>query len=576
MSDVFQTRERLLARMAGAVLATVFVLLLGRLFQVQVVENSFFKHKASAFHRRVKKEKGLRGTIVDRTGAPLALSTPCRRVVIHPGRVKSIDVAARSLSWACDVPELKIRDELRSGRPYVKLLDRVEDNEMIRRLEGLRLEGVEIEETEKRYYPHGALFSHILGFVGEDNQGLEGIEGKFDGALEGELGALDYEQDGSQHRFFSVGLPDRTPDPGHEIVLAVDTVIQSFLDREVEEAYRHYHPDSVSGVVLNPWDGAVLALANRPNFDSNRFLDSPRETWRNRVVADTYAPGSSFKPVVASLALERGLVSPDETIFCENGRWSYDGRAPLSDTHPHGSLAFRDVIVESSNIGMAKVGLRVGRDALHEGFRRFGFAQKTGIDLPGEAMGTMTRLADWTEKYTTVSVSFGQEIAVTPIQLVTAFAAIANGGYRVKPRIVEKFVSPHGEVTYPVRVEPQRILPLAVCESLRSILEDVVNRGTGKPARIPGYRVAGKTGTAERFVGRHVNGYVSSFCGFAPADQPAVVVLIMLNGVHGAEYFGGTVAAPGVKRVLEDTLLYLGIPPTEVDASPVAWLDSSD
>jgi cell division protein FtsI/penicillin-binding protein 2 len=571
MPDVFGTRERLLARLASAVLVAIFVLLLGRLFQLQVVENAFFKHKAAAFHRRAKKEKGLRGTIADRSGAPLALSTPCRRVVVHPTRIKDVPSAARAIASACGLPERAVLGELRSGRSYVKLVDRVEDNATIHRIEALRVEGVEIEETEKRYYPHGPLFGHVLGFVGDDGQGLEGIEGKFDKALEGDVGALDYEQDGSQHRFFSVGLPDRMPEPGSDVHLTVDTVIQSFLDREVEEAYRHYHPDSVSGVVLDPSDGSVLALANRPNFDPNRFLDSARETWRDRVVADTYAPGSSFKPVIASLALERGLVALDESIFCENGRWSFEGRSPLSDTHPHGSLSFRDVVVESSNIGMAKIGLRVGRDGLYEGIRRFGFAQRTGLELPGEATGTMTPLKDWTEKYTTVSVSFGQEITVTPIQLATAFCAIANGGYRVKPRIVEQIVSPRGEVTRPVRVEPQRILPLAVVENVRSILEDVVNRGTGKPARIPGYRVAGKTGTAERFVGKHVDGYVSSFCAFAPAEQPAVVVLLMLNGVHGAEYYGGTVAAPGVRRVLEDTLHHLGIPPAvDDDGAPTA------
>lgn len=571
MSTTLGLRERFLARVAAATLVFLFALLLGRLFQLQVIQHGFFKRKASALHVKAKTQTGLRGSILDRGGTPLALSTPCRRVVVHTKLVGDVEGTARALAAACDLPFDATLRAVRSKRPYVKLVDRVDRNETIHRLEQLRLEGVEIEETEKRSYPHGSLFSHLLGFVGDDQQGLEGIELAYDSSLVGELGALDYEQDGRQRPFFSVGLPDRVPGAGRSVVLTVDTVIQYFLDREVEEAYRRYQPESVSGVVLNPWDGSILAIANRPNFDPNRFLDAPRDAWRNRALGDSYAPGSTFKPIVASAAFERGLVSADEQIFCENGRWNHEGRV-VSDAHSHGMLAFRDVLVKSSNVGMAKVGLRIGRDGMIELLKRFGFGRKTGIDLPGEASGTVTPASRWTEKFTTVSVSFGQEIAVTPLQLATAFATFANGGYAVKPRIVERIVSATGEQIHPIRVEPRRILPLPVAETVRGILEEVVARGTGVPARIAGYRVAGKTGTAERFVGGRRDGYIGSFVAFAPAEEPAIVVLLMLNGVRGAEYYGGTVAAPGVKRVVEDTLLYLGIPPDDVAVGPIAAL----
>jgi cell division protein FtsI (penicillin-binding protein 3) len=551
----------------------MFGLLVYRLAEIQILRGDELARRARRYHAFERTLQAPRGRILDRNGNVLAESVPVKSLEVRPHRIDDRGEAARRLAPILGRSEQELLARISGDVRYVLLHDGIESNEVIGELEetirdldrrGVR--GIDLHDRWRRYYPFGRELAHVLGFVGRDGKGLEGVEARFDDRLTGEPGLETVERDGRTRPFYSASLDRRDPVPGDDVQLTIDTIVQHFLERELERTVREYDAECAAGVVVSPRDGRLLALGSHPGFDPNQPFRDPEtrerlspDRWRNRCVTDAFPPGSTFKAFTLAAALEAGTVRIDETIDCEDGAWRYLGRV-VHDVHPTGKVPVPDVLVRSSNIGAAKIGLTVGEAFLRPFVLRMGFGQRTGIRLSGEGFGHVTSARDWTEAYTSVSVSFGQEISATPIQLALAFSAIANGGWLFAPRLVERLVRPDGEEDRLVLPAPRRVLRPDVAEQVRDVLVRVVEEGSGQPARIPGYRVAGKTGTAERIVGRRKDGYISTFVAFAPARNPAVCVLITVYRPRKAHY-ARVVAAPFVGRVLADTLAHLGIPP---------------
>jgi cell division protein FtsI (penicillin-binding protein 3) len=414
-------------------------------------------------------------------------------------------------------------------------------------------------------YPHKTLLSHVLGFAGTDHIGLEGVERFYDRELRGEKGRLIYERDGAGKRLFPKGLEYVAPSRGRDLILTVDEVIQYISERELDAALAETGAESGTVVVMDPWDGGVLALAIRPMFNPNEPNFSRPESWRNRAITDTFEPGSTFKIVTAAAALDAGVVRPDEIIDCEQGRWAIPGGA-LHDHDPLGRVPFSDVIAKSSNIGTAKIAQRLGPERLRRAITTFGFGRKTGIDLGGEVAGRVPPLERWSKR-SAVTIAIGQEIAVTTVQLAAAYAAVANGGLLVTPHVVAHVRGSDDRAME--RAAPAapavRVMSAATAKRLARLLEGVVGgNGTGGLAAVDGVRIAGKTGTAQQIdpeTGRYSpDRETASFIGFAPSNHPAMVIAVVLDNPKGRGW-GGQTAAPVFARVAEATLRYLSAPP---------------
>lgn len=417
----------------------------------------------------------------------------------------------------------------------------------------------------RRFYPKGPLLSHVLGFAGMDGEGLEGVERRYESHLHGEKRVTVLQRDALGRTVFPKGLAEQNPAPGHSLVLTIDEVIQYITEKELEEAVNRTHAKSGTMIVLDPQTGALLALAISPRFDPNAVSALGPDRWRNRALTDAYEPGSTMKAIIAAAALEEGVMRPDTMVFGENGRW------PIANTviHDHeklGWVSFAQVIQKSSNIGAAKTGMGLGDQRLFRHLQAFGFGQRTEIDLPGEAAGLLKSPRDWGRR-SVASISMGQEIGVTPIQMVSAIAAIANGGVLMKPYVVSEIRDAQGRVLKQILPQvKRRVISPDTARTVTAILEGVVTDGTGGKAAIAGFRVAGKTGTAQKIdpqTGTYsTSQFVGSFVGYAPADAPRLAMIVVIDEPQG-EAWGGTVAAPVFNRVGVQVLNYLGIPSNE-------------
>jgi cell division protein FtsI (penicillin-binding protein 3) len=428
----------------------------------------------------------------------------------------------------------------------------------------LRVFGIGLAAEGERHYPNGSLAAHVLGFVGQDEQGLEGLEQMFDTRLAGRKGQAYILADRRRRPIWSE--PDQfvPAEDGEHLVLTIDAMIQAWAEEAVAEAREKFHAASATAIVMDPRTGAILALANVPTFDPNRYSESPVDARRNRAVTDPSPPGSCAKPFFAAVALERNAVRLGEVLYCEDGYWA---AAKLHDAgHRYGNLTFEEILIKSSNIGMAKLGKRLGNERLYAGLEAFGFGRRTGVWLPGESAGCVHPLARWT-KYSTTRIPFGQEFSATPLQLLTAFAAIANEGRLVRPQIVRGALDGRGEVVADLakpQIVGQAIRPETARTMIQQVLVGVVERGTGTACRLEGYRVFGKTGTAQKIdpetgAVSHTR-FIGTFLGGAPAEAPRIVVLVSVNEPdRSLGYYGGTVAAPAVKKILQEALPYLGV-----------------
>jgi cell division protein FtsI/penicillin-binding protein 2 len=543
---------------AGVVVWSIAIVV--RLVQIQVYRAEDLADMARRQHSSTVELDPMRGTIFDRTGAELAIAKDVSSVYAVPAEIESLEKTATALSRALKLDRRKVLGRLRlKARDFVWIERKVSAAEAAA-VAALHLPGIAFVDEPKRFYPRGSLAAHVLGYVGLDNNGLGGIEQQFDAEVRGIPGIKLTLRDARGLRF----LPEpggHPAEPGRNVVLALDAAVQHVVERELRAAVVENQARGGVAIVLDPWTGDVLALAGEPTFDPNNYLDAEPEARRNRAVQEAYEPGSTFKVVTLTAAVEGRHVRRDEPIDCGHGSITLNG-ARVTDHDPFDLLTPTEVLAHSSNVGAIVIGSRVPAEDFYRQVRRFGFGKPTGIDLPGEAAGILRPPESWSG-LSKPMMSMGYEVAVTPIQLAAAFAALANGGTLVKPRLVLRIEEQDGR---PVRtIEPvavRRVASPATVGTLSEMLEEVVRDGTATAAAIEGVTVAGKTGTAKKLVGGvYTSGhYVASFGAFAPARRPRVTVLVALDEPRAGEYYGGRVAAPVVRRILVATLAILGEP----------------
>jgi cell division protein FtsI (penicillin-binding protein 3) len=549
------------------VLLVAYAALGARIVYLQVVQGPELARRAERQHEQSIAVEAERGTMYDRRGHVLATDLTVPSLYAVPPMIDNPASVARELAAVLGVAPAPLARRLTEPRAFVWLSRRI-DPAVAKAVEDLGADGVRLMPERRRVYPKKALLGQVLGFAGADHIGLEGLERAYDRVLRGEKGWLIYERDGMGQRLFPKDLRYVAPLRGRDLVLTIDEVVQYISERELDAALAESGADGGTILVMNPADGGLLAMAVRPAFNPNDVDPRRPGLWRNRAVTDLFEPGSTFKIVAAAAALETGVVRPGDLIDCERGRWAIAGGA-LHDHEPLGRISFSEVVAKSSNIGIAKVAQRLGPERLARAIAAFGFGRKTGIDLGGEVSGRLKPTVRWSGR-SLVTMAIGQEVAVTPIQLVTAYAAIANGGRLVKPHVVAEVRDGQG-TPLPVRRDDgaeTRVMSERTAEVLTELLEGVVSPGgTGALAALDGVSVAGKTGTAQQIdpaTGRYAaNRVVSSFVGFAPSRRPAVVILVAIDNPDGRGW-GSTVAAPVFRRVAEATLRHLEAP----DAAP--------
>ena len=544
----------------GIFFTGMFIMVGGKAAYLQVWQTSWLSQRAANQYEAQIKTPGKRGNILDARLQPLAVSVDGQSLAAYPSRISDRMSAASALARVLSSDPHAIAEKLDSRSAFVWLKRQASPTEA-RAVRELKMAGIDFIPEYSRFYPNKAIAAQVLGFAGIDGQGLEGLEYFYNDMLNADSRTTTVLRDALGRRFES-GMKRRPP-AGRNIVLTIDRTIQFIVEKNLTEAADRYEAASGIAIVLRPDTGAILALAHAPTFNPNAFHRFDPELWRNRAITDSFEPGSTLKIFTAAAALEIGGLSPDTPFFCEKGAYRIGGHT-IHDTEKHGTLTLEEIVMVSSNIGAVKISQRLGPEAMYRTLRRFGFGEKTAIDCPGEVRGNLSHFRRWTEM-DQAAIAFGQGIAVTPIQLATASAAIANGGQLMRPFAVQAITDQNGRPLQ--RFEPtlirQAISPTSA-RALRHIMEKVVSKsGTGRYAVLDGYTAGGKTGTAQK---PDQNGayakdrYVASFVGFAPADHPAVVVLVVFDEPK-ASHYGGVVAAPVFKRIVEETLHHLNISP---------------
>ena len=580
-SDVFDWRGTMRRRLA--VVVAGFVLwsagIESKLVYLQVFQHDDMLVRAERQQQRTVDVHPKRGEILDRNGAVLAYSVDADTVYAVPSEVADAAGTAAALCAAfdeCPADLLAaITDRLSQSGPFAYVQRQVTPEEA-RRVAERRLQGVGFLKENRRYYPNKGLGAHLLGFVGIDNQGLSGIESTYDAEISGRPGKILVQIDARRRAFSRI---ERPPTAGATLELTIDKYLQHIAERELRIGIRAHGADAGAVVMLDPLTGEVLALASEPTFNPNVFRHASPPELRNRAVQDIYEPGSTFKVVTASAAFEEQMVEPDEMFDVSAGAIRVGGDR-IPDFHVYDQLSFTDVLVKSSNVGAILVGLRLGPERLSRYVRRFGFGEALSRDLPAESPGIVTPPSKLTER-ALASLSIGYQVAVTPLQMAAAAAAIANGGELLEPRVV-RAVHQNGRRAQSERRVIRRAITRETAADLTTIMEQVSQRGTARRAQVPGYTVAGKTGTSEKLIdGRYSDtDHNASFVGFVPSRRPRLVILVMVdtprsamvNGVRQRVYTGGAVAAPIFQRIAEAALRHLAVPPT-VNPSPAVLVD---
>ena len=537
-----------------------------RLVDLQTFRGAHYRTQSNSQQQGFLVLTPRRGDILDRNLKELAISVRADSVYAQPPKIEDQMAAARQLSPLLDLPPDELIEQLGSKKSFV-YLKRDVSLETSRRIRELRIEGIGTHEDTTRVYPGKDLACHVLGIVGVDHAGLEGIEYLYGKELSGSKSRIDLRVDAKRNSFYR-DSPD-APTRGNNLVLTLDSTIQHIAQAALAEGVRDHEALNGSAIVMNPRTGEVLAMASYPEFDPNDYADFSPSERRNRCILDLYEPGSTFKIITLSSLLNEGLVDPNEVIDCRPGRARLGNKVYHEAGHSFGLLTVAQVIEKSSNIGTVQLALRLGEERMHDYAQRFGFGHPTGIELPGEEGGILRNTSQWS-KISIGAIAIGQELAVTPLQLIRAVAAVANGGYLVKPLIVKRVVNPSGDTLFEAKPERERILKEATTATARRILSRVVEEGTGTKAQLRGYSSGGKTGTAQKFIdGRYSSSrYVASFVGFAPSNDPSLIALVVINEPREGLYYGGSVAAPIYKEIMERALIHLGVPqdrPTEVE-----------
>jgi len=549
-------RKRQLAVFVFFILSLSILVL--RLLYIQVVKHDFYKRIADDQHTVSLEIAPKRGTIFDRNMRVLAVNLNSDSIFANPRAVKDKRRTAASISGILGISEDFVYDRLSRNKSFVWIKRKVSP-EASARVKALKIEGIDAIQESKRSYPNKTLACHVIGTVDIDNNGLEGLELYYNKYLKGEPGWVVSTQDAKRKLLESYQYEYIPPKNGFNLVLTIDGVIQSIAERELAKAFDKFNAKGASIVVMDPRTGDVLAMANMPNYDLNDAKNRSKESVRNRAINDFFEPGSVFKIVTASAALEEKAVALSDKFNCENGEWRM-GRRVLHDHTPHGIMTFKEIIEKSSNIGTVKAAIRMGQEKMYKYIKLFGFYDKTDIDLPGEVAGMNRPINKWS-KVSMYAIPMGQEVTATALQLTCAIAVIADNGYRVRPRIVKQVTDPAGSVIkeFPVKV-PNRVLSTDTVLKMRGVLNGVVNSGTGKKAKMEDYESGGKTGTAQKAEqgAYSKNRFIGSFIGFAPVEKPVLAVAVSIDEPYPV-YFGGDVAAPVFRNVVNDTLRYLSL-----------------
>ncbi len=555
------------------------ILILARLVQLQVFEHDSFKELAVQRQQARRSILAPRGIIYDSHMDELATSVTVSTAVAEPRRIENRSRAAQDLAAMLDLdPEKLLSRMMNPKRQSFLVIKRRIDPQAEQYIKALDIDGVYFVDESMRVYPNRELASQTLGFVNMNGDGGAGIELQYDRALKGKEGLYSLDID-ARRRSFRVRV-DKPPVQGHSLVLSIDKSIQYIAERELRARIENTQARAGTAIVMESKTGRILALSNLPQFNSNTYNKYDVEFWRNRAVSDMYEPGSTFKVVVAAAALESGLAHADEMIDCEMGSITI-GRHVFHDHKEYGLLSFSEILENSSNVGAVKLGIRLGEQRLHEALRNFGFGSKSGIDLPGEIIGLVRDWKDWSG-LSIGAISFGQEVGVTSIQMLIAINAIANGGYRVRPSIVDRIIDEQGNLVSIHTPELVRLMSPQTAQIISNAFEGVVVRGTGRRAALEGYRAAGKTGTAQKSVGGQYadDKYVASFIGFAPLPDPKITILVQIDEPKGVHY-GGDVCAPVFRTIAQEVLMQLHIAPDQNLPLPqiepfVAGADSGD
>lgn len=540
-----------------------FAFLIIRLFYLQLFEHSRFVKLAEDTCNVVIDLPPKRGLILDRNLKKLAMNVPRYSIYAIPRRMndKERKQAAEYLSAILNKNKAEIQEKLSKDKLFVWIDRKVSDTKA-RAIKERRLASVDIISESERSYPNNSLLAHVLGFVDIDNKGLEGMEKYYDRGLRGAPGRRHIVVDAKRRQVCAPEDDFFPPRNGYNLVLTVDETIQHIAEKAMMASVDKYHPKSASVLVMDPYTGGIFALCNWPAYNPNKFTDSTLEERRNRAVTDLFEPGSSFKIVPASGALEEKVAALDDEFFCENGKYLIAGRI-LHDHDPHGMLKFKNIIELSSNIGIVKIAQKLGPDKLYKYIKLLGFNKKTGINLPGEVAGILRPISAWS-KTSMTALPIGQEVGVTAIQMACAVAAIGNGGVLLEPRIVEKIIDEKGALIKEFKPKGvRRVISQEACAKMKEALKMVVDTGTGTRAQVIGYSAAGKTGTGQRLEAdgsySH-NKFNSVFIGFAPVENPKIAVAVVLVESH-PYYYGGTVAAPVFSEIAANTLPYLYVSP---------------
>ncbi|MBN2561469.1 MAG: penicillin-binding protein 2 [Phycisphaerae bacterium] len=581
--DALRSRRSHLAGQAIiAVVLVVLVGLMGRLVYISVHDGPLLLARAARQQRSVIPLNHRRGLIVDRVGRIISGTLLRKSVFADPKILPDRRVAAEKAAEVLGLEPCELcEDLLAAGDRRFFVIRRGVTIDEAERIKNAGVYGLGVFDEPYRTYPMSGLAAALVGFVAADGHGVSGLEYQCDAWLRGENGVKTIVRDAQRKAFWLADGGYRAARDGFHVVLTIDAEIQSTVERELAAGVERYRAEGGVAIVMHPKTGEILAMANVPGFDPNCYGDYGASRYRNRAITDPYEPGSTFKPFVAAAALADGAVKLGEVFDCEEGTWQ-DGRRVLHDHHPYGLLTFEDIVIKSSNIGMAKIGKCLGNERLYRGLKAFGFGEKTGVDLLGEDPGIVRPLVRW-DGYTTTSVPMGHEVATTPLQLARAFCALANGGKLIQPYVIRAVVAADGRVVRDFSDPPaqDRALPANVANIMKDkVLCAAVNEGTGKNAQLARYQVFGKTGTAQ-IAARGGSGYkkqrayVGSFVGAAPARDPELVVFVAIRRPDPSlAYYGGTVAAPVFREILTHALAYLRIPPDR-PAAPLTTVSAA-
>ena len=568
----FEWRLRLRSRLyvCAVALGLWTVGIEARLLYLQVITHDELVARADRQQTRTVKTPAKRGAIMDREGRLLAYSVDADTIAVNPREIGDPVATARRLCGALDrcddARRGRIEAELRRDSYFAYVARQVTAGEAAR-VHALEIDGVSIYKESRRFYPNRELAAHVLGFVGVDNKGLAGLEAAYDTRIRGKEGRLLLLTDGKQRAV--AAREESAATPGDSLQLTIDTYLQHVAERELEAGVKEFNAAGGTVVIMQPDTGEILALANYPTFNPNVYQTVTPERRKNRATQDVYEPGSTFKLVTASAAIEEGLLSITDLIDCAPGFITFPGRV-IRDVHTYGALTFEDVIIKSSNVGAIKAGLKIGPERLGRYVNRFGFGTALSPDFRGESGGIVWNPADL-DPSALASVSMGYQVGVTPLQMAAAVSSVANGGTLYEPRAVKAFIRDGRREEIEPKALRQTVTP-ATAATMTRIMEGVVERGTAKQAQIEGFTIAGKTGTAQKLVDRRYSksDYNVSFVGFLPSRKPALTIVVLIDSPHGkVTSYGGTVAAPIFQRIAEPAMRHLGIGPNLNPPPPV-------